>query len=275
MLEIKSTELGAELISVKLNGQEKLHDGQSFWTGRAPILFPCVGRLKEDKTVINGKTYKMQRHGFARKSTFQKIDENAYLLISNEEIKKIYPYDFALYIKYEVEKDTLINKCKVMNKGNETMYFGLGFHPAFQCDYSNGEYYITFEKEEKEIKIKQIQAEDGYIREKEVDRTKHMKENKLCLTSNSFVDDAFVLTNMKSNKVTLVKKENPILTFDFTDFPYLGVWSKVGAPYVCLEPWFNTTDRVDSDGVFENKPDILKLEPKEEFECQFSVKFYE
>lgn len=243
MLKIESTELGAELTSVKLDGQEKLHDGQSYWTGRAPILFPCVGRLKDDKTEINRKVYEMGRHGFARKSEFKKLSENSYVLIPNEEIKKMYPYGFELYMSYESDGNTLINKCKVVNKGKETMYFGLGFHPAFKCDYSSSRYYIEFEKEEDTIEILNFIADSGYIGEGNLSLGKHFKDGKMVLNRDTFADDAIVLANMKSNKVTLRSDEEKILTFHFTGFPYLGVWSKEGAPYVCLEPWYNLADR--------------------------------
>lgn len=202
-----------------------------------------MGRLKDDKTVIDGKTYEMARHGFARKTNFKKLGENSYVLVSNEETKKVYPYDFELYLSYESEGNTFINHCRVVNKGKDKMYFGLGFHPAFKCDYSNGKYYVEFEEQEDRIEIKEVRKEDGYIARDNVELSKHFKDNILYLNENSFIDDAIVLTSMKSNRITLRQEDKPILTFDFTDFPYLGVWSKIGAPYVCFEPWFNTADK--------------------------------
>ena len=50
MLEIKAKKEGAELTSIKLDGEEKLHDGKEYWNRHAPILFPIVGKLKEGKT---------------------------------------------------------------------------------------------------------------------------------------------------------------------------------------------------------------------------------
>ncbi len=84
------------------------------------------------------------------------------------------------------------------------------------------------------------------------------------------------MKNIISNKLTLKEKIKNIslLEFDFTGFPYLAIWSKKGAPFVCIEPWFNTADKTDSNGKFEEKEDILKLEPNKKFECQYKVKFY-
>ena len=84
------------------------------------------------------------------------------------------------------------------------------------------------------------------------------------------------MKNIKSNKVTLKneKTQEKILEFDFTGFPYLAIWSKKGAPFVCIEPWFNTADKVDADGEFENKENILTLEINAKFECEYKVKFF-
>ena len=70
MLEIETSEKGAELISVKLNNIEKLHDGKTFWNRHSPVLFPIVGKLKDGKTTIDGKIYEMGQHGFIRAQEF-------------------------------------------------------------------------------------------------------------------------------------------------------------------------------------------------------------
>ena len=84
------------------------------------------------------------------------------------------------------------------------------------------------------------------------------------------------MKNIKSNKVTLYnkKEKNTLLEFDFTGFPYLALWSKKGAPFVCIEPWYNTADKINSNSHFEEKENILKLEPEEKFKCKYKVKFY-
>ena len=102
MVEIQSVSKGAELISVKFDGIEKLHDGKSFWNRHSPILFPIVGKLKNGKTIINGKTYEMGQHGFARDMNFEKLAENSYVLKSNEETKSKFPFDFELYVSYRL-----------------------------------------------------------------------------------------------------------------------------------------------------------------------------
>jgi len=44
---------------------------------------------------------------------------------------------------------------------------------------------------------------------------------------------------------------------------------------VCIEPWFNTADKVIETGYFKDKEGIKTLKPNEEFNCKFSVKFFD
>ena len=62
-LEIVTSPIGAELTSIKYNSEERLHQGESvldkegkvFWKRHAPVLFPVVGKLKKNQTIINRK----------------------------------------------------------------------------------------------------------------------------------------------------------------------------------------------------------------------------
>jgi len=273
MLEIKTSTLGAELTSIKLNGVEKLHQGESHWKRHAPILFPIVGQIKDGKTIINNKTYEMGQHGFARDMEFEEIQSNKFLLKSSKETLEKFPFEFELYVEYVIENDELTIIYKVVNKDTKQMTFGIGGHPAFICDYTTGNYQIQFNKPENEIQF--MQLSNGLISNENAPNI--LKENAIDLLPDTFENDAIIMKNIKSNKVILYnKKENvKVLEFDFTGFPYLALWSKVGAPFVCIEPWYNTTDKVDSNGQFAEKQDILKLEPNEKFECKYKIKFFE
>ena len=82
MIEIKTVKKGAELVSIKFNGFEKMYDRQDFWNRHSSVLFPIVGKLKNEKTIINGQTYEIGQHGFAKDMEFEEIGENSYLLKS-------------------------------------------------------------------------------------------------------------------------------------------------------------------------------------------------
>lgn len=272
MLEIKTVSKGAELVSAKLNGFEMIHDGEKDWNRHSPVLFPIVGKLKNGKTFINGNEYEMGQHGFARDMEFEEIANNSYVLKSNEETLKKFPFKFELYISYEVEENTIKTKYKVVNKDDKMMYFGLGGHPAFVCDYSSGKYRIEFEDEECNLDVYML--DNGLVKAEPETFNQYIKENRIFLDKSTFENDAIILKNIKSRQVYLKTESKTILEFKFKDFPYLGIWSKPGANFVCIEPWFNTADSVNSNGIFEEKEDLIELKPNQEFLSEYSVKFF-
>lgn len=283
MLTIESSSHGAELTSIKLNGIERLHQGNNildengkpYWGRHAPILFPIVGKLKDNKTNINGKTYEMNQHGFARDMDFEQLEKtdkrHKYILKSNEETLKKFPFEFELYVEYQINENELTTKYTVINKDKNQMLFGLGGHPAFICNYSSEDYLLEFEKQEDKIEFYKLQ--EGLIRTKPINNI--LENNRIRLTKNIFAEDAIIMKNINSNKITLIDASNnkKLLEFDFTGFPYLAIWSKKGAPFVCIEPWQNHTDTVNSNSEFCKKEDIIKLEKNKKFECSYKVIF--
>ena len=283
MLKIQTKKSGAELTSVQYNGKEMLFQGAKvldsngniYWKRQAPILFPIVGQLKNSQTQIEDKTYEMSQHGFARDMDFEEIskteNEHHYILKYNEETLKKYPYKFELHIIYEIIGDTLTVTYKVKNIDDKTIYFGLGGHPAFNCNYNNGEYEIAFSEQEDEIEF--LKLKNGLIDTEKAQNI--LQDNKIYLKEDTFDNDAVIMKNLKSNKVTLQnhRTNQKILEFDFTGFPYLALWSKRGAPFVCIEPWQNTADRIDSKQIYKDKENIIKLPKDKEFECKYSFEF--
>lgn len=282
MLKIQTKKLGAELTSVQYNGKEMLFQGAKvldsngniYWKRQAPILFPIVGQLKNSQTQIEGEIYEMSQHGFARDMDFEEIskteNEHHYMLKYNEETLKKYPYKFELHVIYEIIGDTLTVTYKVKNIDDKTIYFGLGGHPAFNCDYSNGEYEIVFS--ENEDKIVFLKLKNGLIDTEKAQNI--LQDNKIYLKEDTFDNDAVIMKNLKSNKVVLQNHETnqKILELDFTGFPYLALWSKKGAPFVCIEPWQNTADRIDSTQIYKDKEGIIELPKDKEYKCEFKIK---
>ena len=50
------------------------------------------------------------------------------------------------------------------------------------------------------------------------------------------------------------------------DVPYLGIWAKPGAPYVCLEPWYGVNDGREVKADISEKRGIQRLAEGETFE---------
>lgn len=282
MLKIQTKKSGAELTSIQYNGKEILfqgaqvldNNGNIYWKRQAPILFPIVGQLKNSQTQIEDKTYEMSQHGFARDMDFEEIskteNKHHYMLKYNEGTLKKYPYKFELHVIYEIIGDTLTVTYKVKNIDDKTIYFGLGGHPAFNCDYSNGEYEISFS--ENENKIEFLKLKNGLIDTEKAQNI--LQDNKIYLKEDTFDNDAVIMKNLKSNKVVLQNHETnqKILELDFTGFPYLALWSKKGAPFVCIEPWQNTADKIDSVQIYKDKENIIELPKDKKYQCKFMIK---
>ena len=279
---------GGELISFKLDGIEKIHQGEDvrdengkvYWKRHAPVLFPIVGKLKKNQTMINGRTFEIMQHGFARDMQYEpvtKLDNfHSYVLKSNKYTMARYPYEFELYNTYRQEENKLIFIYKVINTGTSNMPFGLGSHPAFkidQDDLKKGNYYLEFEEEETRAHF--LYLIDGLV---VTEYAKNILENDkiISLDEHTFDNDAIIVKGIQNKIISLKNKrtKKTILTMDFNGWQYLGIWSKPGAPFICLEPWMSTADRINSSEVFVKKPDMLVLSPREEFENKFSVEFF-
>jgi len=277
MLNIEIKNEGAELTSIKFNNKEMLHNGEKFWDRQSPILFPTVGRLRDNQTIINDKKYEIPQHGFAKDMEFELIQETenskTYLAKSNEETLKMYPFKFELYTKYIVNENNLTVEYKVINKDNKEMLFGIGGHPGFKLDMPQEEYYFELGLEEDEVEF--MEVEGNYISNKPAKNI--LKNNKIIeITKDTFINDAIMMKKLKSNIIALKQKKDnkKILEFTFEEFPILAIWSMPEAPFICLEPWFNYADRVKETGYFKDKEGVITLNPEKEFNCKFSVKFF-
>lgn len=284
--QMLTSKYGAELVSFKINGEEKVHQGENctdengriYWKRHWPVLFPTVGKCKKNQTIINGRTYEMQQHGFARDMEFEpltKLDNfHSYVFRSDNKLIDKYPYEFSLTVTYRTDGNKLTTIYKVVNEGDTDMPFGIGGHPAFKInreELDKGNYYLEFEEEEDKIHF--LYLVDGLIG---TEYAKNILENKkvVPLNANSFSNDAIIMKGLKSNKVSLKNNGETVLTMDFTGFPYLAVWTKPRAPFICIEPWMTTADNVNGSGVFRQKTDILLLPPKQEYECKYTVEFF-
>lgn len=287
--QMLTSKFGGELISFKLNGIEKLHQGKDcvdengkvYWKRHSPVLFPIVGKLKKNQTIINGKTYEIMQHGFARDMEFEPITKldnfHSYLLKSNKSTLARYPFDFELYTTYRLDGNKLTTIYKVINVGATNMPFGIGGHPAFKIDaeeLNRGNYYLEFEEPEEKIHF--LYLIDGLVG---TDYARNLIEDKtkIYLNKDSFNNDAIIMKGITSKKISLKKRNTnkTLLTMDFTGFPYLAIWTKQNAPFLCIEPWKNTADTVKTSGIFAEKTDIITLKPAESYECKYSVEFFE
>ena len=178
---------------------------------------------------------------------------------------------------YKTEKNKLFFNYTVINTDSQNMLFGIGGHPGFKCNYFEEKSSIEFEKEEDDIKIIPVVLPQGLMSNETIDGNKVIKNKKILeIKKNSFDNDAIVFTDIKSKSVILKNNDKKILKFNFENFKYFGIWSAMGeAPFICLEPWYNPPDYINSTQEFKDKKDIINLEPNSIFNVGFSVEFYD
>ncbi len=248
----------------------------AFWGKHSPVLFPVIGALKGDTYYYGDKPYQLSRHGFAREMDFtvsaQSSSTIVFTLQSNEATLAKFPFAFRFDVKYELAENSVKTTYSISNTGTAAMYFSVGGHPAFKVPLTAGtaynDYYLEFNNPEKAGRWP-ISA-DGLIETKPLEVFN--QNNRLPLTKELFQKDALVFKGLSSNSVTLKTDKNAHgLLFDFTGFPYLGIWAAKNADFVCIEPWCGIADSVNADQQLINKEGIQSLQPAKNFERSWSV----
>ena len=273
ILSIAINSKGAELISIQNNQtkREYIWEGNpEYWGKHAPILFPIVGTLKNNAYQLNGQNYTLPRHGFARDCEFKIISQEAHKIIfslqENNASLAIYPFAFELQVSYTLIKNELVIGYLIRNNSQTTMPFSIGGHPAFALKNAFTDYSLRFEKEEN---LFRYPLENDLISDKTA--IIQLQQNILPLNYSLFEKDALVFKSMASNQIQLLEKNVPILNFKYHDFPHFGLWTKVGAPFNCLEPWLGYADTVKANGNLMEKEGITLLEANSKKEISFSI----
>lgn len=257
-------DMGAQLHSLilKENGKEYIWQGNpDIWYGQAPVLFPVIGQLVDDKYRYNGVEYTMPKHGLARKLLFNVKEcggaKAVFSLESTEDTLRSYPFDFEYLVTFELKGKALVNTMTVINKTKGEMYFSVGAHPAFNCKVGD---IIEFEQPET-LATERIDKENLIIDEKYplIENSRDIE-----ITKEIFEPDALILSDIKSKKLRITGDYE--IEFTFGDCPFLGIWAKPGAPYVCIEPWYGVNDGRDVKADISEKRGIQHLNEGETFE---------
>lgn len=280
-LRVSVNPIGAELYSIydKKDKMEMLWQGNSeFWGSRAPVLFPIVGGLKNNTMIYESRAYQMPKHGIVRYNdqmeiVSEKSSSVTYKLQSGDGTLKVYPFKFVFEITFELQGNSLLVKHKVGNKDHREMYFSLGGHPAFNCPFVHTDTYedygLKFDIDEGALVSNRLNA-DGLLSEST--RTIELEENWLPLKKNLFDKDALIFKQINSRKVSLSRRNGgKSVVVEFKDFPYLGIWAKPGAPFVCIEPWLGYADNWNSDQLIEHKEAMICLQAEKEFSADYKI----
>ena len=270
---------GAQLSVLRdAQGNDLLWNGDpAFWNGRAPILFPIVGTLNDGHYRWRGQRHALPRHGFARGKHFEVVrhDEHEALLrlVADAQTLTVYPFHFELDVSFKLDAAALVIEARVRNTGDEPMPASLGFHPAFRWPLpygqTRGEHYLEFESEEP-APIRRLDAKG--LLTSELHPTP-VRGKRLMLDDALFAQDVVIFDQLVSRNVTFGATTGPRLRVSFPDVSHLGLWSKPGAGFVCIEPWKGVADPAGFDGQFDDKPGMMRLEPGAKQSLQMSFEW--
>ena len=287
ILSVTITEKGAEIQSVidKQSGHEFIWQGDTkFWGRRSPVLFPIVGTLNQNKLNYKGKSYSMERHGFARDRTFtvQKVTTNAVTLNlqNTAETLKIYPFEFNFQVSYILFDNQVTVSYEILNPSTqEVLYYSVGGHPAFNVSHHKPEgsfeefdkLFLRFKPSGQYYRIPL--NDEGLI---ESHKAKYQAMDKVQLDHKMFRRDALIYQINQHTEIILEDKAADVtISIDPIRMSFMGIWSPYPnrAPFVCLEPWAGIADEAGFDGDFSEKYGINSLKPQAIKSHDYTISF--
>jgi galactose mutarotase-like enzyme len=258
---------GAQLSALRTpDGADLLWNGDpSIWAGRAPLLFPIIGVLAGGFYRLGSAHYALSRHGFARNKRFLLADRSAaaasFRLGPDASTLAVYPFQFELQTRFELRGATLTVSTEIHNRGDTAMPASFGYHPGFRWPLPFGlpraSHIVRFESDEP-APVRRIDA-GGLLTP--MRHPTPIANRQLVLTDALFHDDVLILDRVESRAVVYGGSEGPKLRIGFPDAEYLGLWTKPGAPFICIEPWHGITDGQGYTGDFMEKPGIFIVTP--------------
>ena len=264
-LAVEVSFLGAEMQSLTTrDGRSWLWNGDpAFWAGRSPILFPIVGKAPDNKVLVDGRAYEMQQHGIARRSEFRLLEADGrsclHELVSSAATKAVYPFDFRLTLGHAVDGLRLTVTAEVTNTDQRPLPFGLGFHPAFVWPLpgAEGREHAVQLDNSGEPKLSRL---DGGLRKPGLLPSPFAK-GRLVLEHGYFEEDAMIFPEGAGAGLTYAGEGGPSLHFSFDNLPNLALWTKPGAPFLCIEPWHGTAPEIGISAEIAARPYSVSLAP--------------
>jgi galactose mutarotase-like enzyme len=276
--------LGAQLSILRdAQGRDLLWDGDpKFWTGRAPILFPIVGALRDGQYRWRGQRHALPRHGLARTRRFEVLSEDErgllFRLSADADTLKIYPFRFELDVAFRLEGQAFVIEAIARNVGDEPMPASIGFHPALRWPLPAAPTSAAATREAHDIEftfdepapIRRLDA-SGLLTP--VLHASPVKGRRLALTDALFAEDVLIFDRLVSRQLSYGARRipgaasnadalgTPRLTVSFAGATHLGLWTKPGAPFLCIEPWRGVADPVGFEGELDRKPGIFIVPP--------------
>jgi galactose mutarotase-like enzyme len=267
---------GAELTSLSDDGRELIWQADpKVWGWHAPNLFPIVGALDGDRLIHHGRQYALPPHGFLRRTDCTLVmagaDRCHWRLTENAATLAAYPFRFQLDFDYVLEPEALAATVTLGNPGDETLVASFGLHPAFNWPLSpdgrRADHRLVFEQEET-APIRRLAG-------KLLGRAAYpspVSGRKLLLHDGLFAEDAIIMDAPASSAVAFGASDGPAVELSWQGFSQLGIWTKPGAPFLCIEPWQGFASPEGFAGDFAEKPGTIALQPGERRHWRYRIR---
>jgi len=266
VLSVDVSPVGAELISLRtVDGSEWLWQGDpAYWSSRAPILFPVIGRCAGGRISIGGKSYPMPSHGIARKNTFHVLDNDEdrcrLRLTDTPSTRGSYPFSFQLDIAFSLSNAAVSVAAKITNTGPVMLPCSFGFHPGFVWPLPGGgeRPHIVALENGIEPRTRRIDDQGRMLAEIE---PSVFRKGVLTLTPEIFVRGGIIIDENWGGRVAFGIEDGPHIELIADGLPTLGIWTRPAAPFLCLEPWRGTLALAEAADTIESRPGIMHLSP--------------
>ena len=279
-LVFRSGELCGEHLSLRFADEDIDYVWQprpGMWEKGSFVCFPLLGRLPEGRYTIAGREYALPMHGFAQNRAFtckeKREDEVCWELVSDPETRAVYPFDFALRLRYALRGPALELTYEVENRDRRTLPFSVGGHPGFACPILPGEdfadYRLEFEAPQRLADVVTFYSPMEVLREA-------MGEEGavLPLDYTLFRDGSICFRPVRGEAVTLrSKKSGRGLRLSLSGADCFQIWTAPGCPFLAMEAWHGAITRRDRPGQEDwlAREGTIRLQPGQTWSCRHTV----
>lgn len=255
--------VGAEPKRWFAGGKERLWtpSPEYWWPDIAPNLFPICGAVRDATIQVDGIAYPMPIHGFAPTMPFELVEQSAdravFRLEDNADTRKHYPFAFRLDVVYTLSADALREELVVTNRGDVPLPYAVGVHPGFATGVLEQNVWTLRFDEQEADRVPTIATGGIFTSET---RSVPFEGKKLPLSSEIFAPGAFCFLDAASKGVALVDETGGGVRVLLEDMPHIVLWTKPGAPYVCIEGWTGHGDPAGFEGDLKDKPSMRFLD---------------
>jgi galactose mutarotase-like enzyme len=217
-------------------------------------------------------------HGFAREQVFEMTEQAEHRVVlrlaANAATRALFPFEFSLYVEYAIYNNSVSISLYVFNEDMKILPFAWGLHPGFVWPLpgASSAHAVRFDEEER-AEVPVI-SPGGLFSDKT--RAIPLQGRELALTPDLF-EEAVCLLDAHSTGLEFFARDaeggaKPCLRMELDNFPHIALWSRPGAPFLCLEAWTGHGDPENFDGDIFAKPSMRLLNPFES--ARSSARFF-